>query len=134
MSKVFVDAFYFVGLINREDQHHAKVVTAARQLRGNVVTTEWVLAEFADALAKSASRHLVPQFIRDLERDPRVKIIRASTDLFRRGLQRYDERPDKKWSLTDCISFLVMDDEGIREVLTGDQHFEQAGFTALLKS
>ncbi len=133
MKTVFADAFYFVGLINRADQHHAKVVAAARQLRGSILTTEWILAEFADALAESASRRLVPQLIRELEQDAKVKIVRTSTDLFRHGLALYEERPDKDWSLTDCISFVVMKDEDIREALTGDQHFEQAGFVALLK-
>ena len=134
MKTVFADAFYFVGLLNRADQHHARVVAAARQLRDELLTTEWVLAEFADALAESASRRLVPRFVHELEHDSKVKIVRASTDLFRRGLQLYEERPDKDWSLTDCISFVVMTDEGIHEALTGDQHFDQAGFKALLKS
>lgn len=133
MSTVFADAFYFVGLINRTDQHHQKVVAAARRVRSDLLTTEWVLAEFADALAESASRRFVPQFIRELEADPHVTIVRASSDLFNRGLQRYEERRDKHWSLTDCISFVVMEDNGVHEALTGDQHFEQAGFAALLK-
>lgn len=133
MKAVFADAFYFVGLLNREDQHHARVVAVAGRLHDDVVTTEWILTEFADALARSASRRLVLQFIGDLERDPKVRIIRASTELFRRGLQLYSERPDKKWSLTDCISFVVMKEEGIQDALTGDGHFEQAGFKVLLK-
>lgn len=133
MKTVFADAFYFVGLVNRTDQHHATAVAAARQLRDEIVTTEWILAEFADALAESASRRLVPRFIRELEQDAKVKIVRASTDLFRRGLALYEERPDKEWSLTDCLSFVVMKDENIREALTGDQHFEQAGFVVLMK-
>ena len=133
MKAVFADAFYFVGLVNRADQHHSRIVAAARQLRDEVLTTEWILAEFADALAESSSRRLVPQFIRALEQDPKVRIIRADTDLFHRGLRLYEERPDKEWSLTDCLSFVVMEQENIREALTGDQHFEQAGFTALLK-
>jgi hypothetical protein len=49
------------------------------------------------------------------------------------GLQLFGDRPDKEWSLTDCISFVVMEKEGVREALTGDKHFEQAGFVALLK-
>ena len=133
MNTVFADAFYFVGLVNRADQHHTRIVAAARQLRDEVLTTEWILAEFADALAESSSRRLVPQFIRALEQDPKVRIFRADTDLFHRGLRLYEERPDKEWSLTDCLSFVVMEQENIREALTGDQHFEQAGFTALLK-
>ena len=133
MKAVFADAYYFVGLLNRADRHHAKILAAARDLRDNLLTTEWVLAEFADALAESASRRHVPRFIRELEQDPRARIVGASADLFRRGLQLYETRPDKGWSLTDCISFVVMQDEGLREALTGDQHFEQAGFVALLK-
>lgn len=133
MKTVFADAFYFVALLNRSDQHHSKVVAAASQLRDDLLTTEWILAEFADALSESASRRLVPSFIRALEQDPKVRIIRAGSDLFQRGLRLYDERSDKEWSLTDCISFVVMEEESVREVLTGDRHFEQAGFTALLK-
>ena len=71
MNTVFADAFYFVGLVNRADQYHARIVAAARQLRDEVLTTEWILAEFADALAESSSRRLVPQFIRTLEQDPK---------------------------------------------------------------
>jgi hypothetical protein len=50
-----------------------------------------------------------------------------------KGVQLYAQRPDKEWSLTDCISFVVMTQEGIFDALTGDRHFEQAGFVALLK-
>ena len=132
MKPVFADAFYFVALLNRADQHHPRAVAAARQLRDNLLTTEWVLMELADALAESTSRRLVLPFIRSLEQDPKVEIIRASRELMQRGLRRYDERPDKQWSLTDCISFVVMEEAEIREALTGDRHFKQAGFTALL--
>ena len=133
MKPVFADAFYFVALLNRADQHHPRAVAAARQLRDNLLTTEWVLMELADALAESTSRRLVLPFIRSLEQDPKVEIIRASRELMQRGLRRYDERPDKQWSLTDCISFVVMEEAEVREALTGDRHFKQAGFTALLE-
>ncbi len=133
MKAVFADAFYFVALLNRADQHHSKATAAARDLRNNLVTTEWVLAEVADALAASASRRLAASFIRDLSQDPKVKIIPATTDLFQRGLQLYEKRPDKQWSLTDCISFVTMKDENLADALTGDEHFAQAGFKALLR-
>jgi predicted nucleic acid-binding protein len=133
MKAVFADAFYFVALVNRADQHHRKAVAAAEKLDSSIVTTEWVLAEFADALAESASRRIVPQFIQQLRNDPKIKIVTASGELFQRGLDLYQQRPDKKWSLTDCISFVVMNDEELREALTGDEHFQQAGFTALLR-
>jgi uncharacterized protein len=132
MNALFADAFYFVALLNRADQHHAKTHAVARELRCDIITTEWVLAEVADALASSASRRLAAAFIRELTLDAKVKIISATTDLFQRGLQLYEQRPDKKWSLTDCISFVVMQDEALHEALTGDEHFTQAGFRALL--
>lgn len=50
-----------------------------------------------------------------------------------RGVDLFEQRPDKEWSLVDCISFGVMQDEKLTEALTGDRHFEQAGFVALLK-
>lgn len=132
MKAVFADAFYFVALLNRADQHHAKTIAAARELRRSIVTTEWVLAEVADALANSGSRRLAVAFIRELAQDPKVKIVPATSNLFQRGLRLYEQRPDKKWSLTDCISFVVMQEEELLEALTGDEHFNQAGFRAVL--
>ena len=70
---------------------------------------------------------------RSLVNHPRVKIVAAETRLFQRGVELFEQRRDKDWSLTDCLSFVVMQDEGITQALTGDKHFEQAGFTALLK-
>jgi uncharacterized protein len=65
--------------------------------------------------------------------EPNVTIIGCSDQLLEAGVDLFRERPDKDWSLTDCISFVVMQREGISEALTGDKHFEQAGFVALLK-
>ena len=62
-----------------------------------------------------------------------MTVIPASSDLLRRGTQLFESRPDKPWSLTDCISFVIMKDQEIQEALTADHHFEQAGFTVLLK-
>jgi predicted nucleic acid-binding protein len=63
-----------------------------------------------------------------------VTIVPPSRQLFEQGIEFYGRRPDKAWSLTDCISFVVMDEQGIQDALTGDHHFEQAGYRALLKS
>jgi len=68
-----------------------------------------------------------------LHTHPRVKIVPADTRLFQRGVNFFEQRPDKRWSLTDCLSFIVMEDERLHEALTGDRDFEQAGFIALLK-
>lgn len=128
---VFADAFFYVALLNRHDEHHGRAVEYARHYRGSVVTTEWVLTEVADALAASRARGRVRAAFNELSADPETRIIAASSDLFARGLELYGQRPDKAWSLTDCISFIVMADEELHEALTGDRHFEQAGFNPL---
>lgn len=71
--------------------------------------------------------------LEDLRQDPAVTIVPPDSRLFDEGIQLFASRADKAWSLTDCISFVVMKKEGITEALTGDRHFEQAGFVALLK-
>lgn len=99
---------------------------------GEIVTSQWVLTEVADAFAASHSRRQLRDGFAALREDPSTQIVEVSPEHFARGLQLYDARPDKAWSLTDCISFVIMEDEGLTEALTGDRHFEQAGFRALL--
>src|SRR5205814_1012964 len=98
-----------------------------------LVTTTWVLTELADGLAATPDRHLFRVIHADLEQEPRTTVLPPSQELFDRGVKLFNARPDKKWSLTDCISFVVMEERGIHEALTADHHFEQAGFVALLK-
>ncbi len=129
---VFADAFFYVAFINRHDEHHARAMDWARSYRGQIVTTQWILTEVADAFASSHSRRHLRAGFDALAADPATRIIEVTPDHFARGLKLYDERPDKAWSLTDCISFVIMAEEDITEALTGDHHFEQAGFTALL--
>lgn len=87
----------------------------------------------ADALTKSGQRGGFIQTIRVLRRNPMVTILPPTPKLFEAGIELYESRPDKDWSLTDCISFVVMAEREITEALTGDQHFEQAGLKALLR-
>ena len=131
MSARFADTYFYLALLDGRDQHHARVVSYAAKQEDSIVTSRWVLAETANALAGSQSRHIVASFLLQLERDPAVRIVSESDALYRRGLELYAQRPDRTWSLTDCISFVVMEEEGLREALTGDRHFAQAGFTAL---
>ena len=113
---------------------HGRAAALAPTLAGaRITTTAWVITEFADALADAGNRLACADFIDDLARNPSVDIIPPSQALLQAGLDLYRSRPDKEWSLTDCSSFVVMKERGISEALTGDHHFEQAGFTALLK-
>ena len=132
--RVFADAFFYVAFINRHDEHHARAMAWAQDFDGEIVTTQWVLTEVADAFAGSRMRRELRRAFASLARDESTQIIEVSPAHFTRGLALYDERPDKAWSLTDCISFVVMADENLTDALTGDHHFEQAGFVALLAS
>jgi hypothetical protein len=98
-----------------------------------LVTTEWVLTEVGDALAAPVNRGLFLELLAALRADATVTILPASSALFERGVQLYGDRLDKGWSLTDCVSFVVMRQNNIADALTADHHFEQAGFVALLK-
>jgi predicted nucleic acid-binding protein len=125
---VFADAFFWIALLNRRDEYHPVVSRFALKFQGRMVTTHWILAEVADAFAGSSARRMIKSLVADLEDDPSVMLLEANAELFQRGLELYHERPDKCWSLTDCISFVVMRDQGLIEALTGDHHFTQAGF------
>ncbi|MCX7012585.1 MAG: PIN domain-containing protein [Candidatus Sumerlaeota bacterium] len=132
MTPVFADAFYFLALINPRDVAHARAVEFSEKHEAPVLTTAWVLTEVADALSRPPGRSIVSALLQDLERDASFTILPPLPLLFRQGLELYCSRLDKSWSLTDCISFVAMRQHGLTESLTGDRHFEQVGFRALL--
>ncbi|MBI2804743.1 MAG: type II toxin-antitoxin system VapC family toxin [Planctomycetes bacterium] len=134
MRAVFADTFYFLALLNNTDQGHQKAVDLTNRHVGRMTTTGWVLTELADALAwTQTGRNQFARTLEKLKADPNIQVIPCDDALFQDGVDLYVRRPDKEWSLTDCISFVVMTREGITNALTGDRHFEQAGFVALLK-
>jgi len=134
MSVVFADSFYLIALSNPSDGHREAAVRAAEYLTSRLLTTQYVLIEVADALSAPRSRADVARFLRELTSDPGTEIVGPDVLLYERGRDLYAQRPDKAWSLTDCISFVVMSERGLTEALTGDHQFEQAGFRALLHS
>ena len=132
MTAVFADTFYFLALVNTRDSAHKKAAAFSASCEDAIITTAWVLTELADALCDSTHRRAFQRIYDGLAKDAGTVVVPASDSLFKRGIELYNAREDKDWSLTDCISFLVMKDHGIEEALTGDRHFEQAGFRALL--
>lgn len=132
MKSVFADTFYFLALFNERDAAHKRAVAASRMAGLALVTTEFVLIELADALCEPQQRDEVLALWNVVESDPTFRLVRASSELIQQGRKLYRERADKEWPLTDCISFVVMRDQELREALTADRHFEQAGFKALL--
>jgi hypothetical protein len=133
VKEVFADTYYFLALLNSADEAHDPAAATAQSLDARIVTTTWVLTELADALAGTVSRNRCAAFIEELRHKPQFVVVPASEPLFEAGLALYRNRSDKEWSLTDCVSFVVMGERRIGEALTGDHHFAQAGFTALLE-
>ena len=134
MSDVFLDTGYVIALSDRKDPHHQarELAEQISQERVQVVTTQDVLVETGNGLAAVGSRAFAVRYIRAVEEADAFEVVESTPELFQRGLALYEERQDKAWGITDCISFVVMRDRGIREALTTDSDFEQAGFTALL--
>ena len=135
MRLVFADAAYWIAIANPNDQWHDAAKKARADL-GNVmlVTTDEVLGEFLTGFSRygAALRKATSMVVREIMRNPNVKVIPQTRDSFLKGLKRYESRLDKRYSLQDCISFVAMEDEGITEVLTSDHDFEQEGFVVLL--
>ena len=134
MSNVFADSFYFIALMNVRDAYHVEAAALSESLVGPIITTQWVLVEVADAFSSPKDRNRFIDLLELLQTDDRIQVIAASNASFERGVELFARRRDKSWTLTDCISFTVMEKRGIKEALTGDRHFAQAGFTTLLAS
>jgi predicted nucleic acid-binding protein len=133
MTSVFADTSFWVALINPTDQLHAKATEARRRLSGSsFVTSELVLVEVLNYFAALRSRLLAAATVRDIVEDQNVEVVPHTRDGFLAGLAFYEARPDKGYSVTDCVSMLAMRERGISEVLTHDHHFEQEGFAILL--
>jgi predicted nucleic acid-binding protein len=132
VNAVFADTFFYLVLLDDAEPDHERALAQSKIPR-LIVTTEFILLELGNACARAEDHADFLALVAGMRASPRVKIIPLASELFNRGLARMRERNDKDWSLTDCISFVVMEDEGLHKTLTGDQHFEQAGFKALLK-
>lgn len=132
MRPVFADSLFYVALLSKRDSRHQDAVDWATQQRTSIITTEFVLLEAANFCKSPNDRQSFADFARSLEGNPLTTIVPCDSTWFHRGLDRFRSRQDKEWSLTDCISFVVMEEHGLIEALTGDHHFEQAGFTVLL--
>ena len=133
MKQLFADTFFFFAFLSADDNAHREASAFYGTFDGELVTTEWILIELADGLSGTSDRQTFIDFHSTLRDDSTVKIIPSNGELFAAGVELYAKRPDKEWSLTDCISFVVMQREGLADALTGDHHFEQAGFHALLR-
>lgn len=132
-ERFFLDTFFVQALLNRRDRYHAQAIAFAPRLRAasEVWITEAVLVEIGNALS-AIDRAGAAAFIRSCYHTPNMRIVTVDTALIDRALRLYENRADKTWGLTDCISFVVMQDAALTDAATADDHFRQAGFRALL--
>lgn len=131
MKPVFADTFYWIEITRSGDAAYAR----AEQISDDIVTTEEVLTEYLTffcAFPEYLRREMASN-VEAILTDPTVRVIPQSHDSFVSGFDLYKSRPDKGYSLVDCISMQTMRKEQITGVLTNDRHFEQEGFRALLR-
>lgn len=136
MRTVFADAGYWIGMLFRADQLHERALAVTARLPPlDIITTQMVVVEVFNHASRigPADRQVVVDWLHDLEQNQRVEVVPQTPLQFRAAAERFAARADQRWSLTDCASFLVMEERGITEALAYDRDFEQAGFTALLR-
>jgi len=134
MRSVFADTSYYAALFSSRDVAHDAADRWSREFFGCMVTTEFVLVELGNGVRGVPARETFAEFVSQLHVLLNTIVVPASSGLFRAGMELFARRLDKDWSVTDCISFVVMKQRGLTEALTADHHFEQAGFKALLRS
>ena len=100
-----------------------------------MLTTELVLVDVLDGIAGRGRyrREVVARLIQAMVANPMIEIVPVTSQQVWQAFERYEARPEQSWSLTDCASFLLMEQRGITEALAHDQDFVQSGFRALLQ-
>ena len=133
---LFLDSAYAIALASPGNKLHAvatELATAIKTRKARLLTTEGILLEIGDSLSKPRFRPAAIALLESMTSDPSVEVLPPSSELVRSGFDLFRQRSDKSWGLTDCVSFPVMQRRGVRQALTSDEHFEQAGFEALLR-
>ncbi len=135
MRRFFADTFYWIALLLRSDAWHERVTAFNHTLQRDetLFTTDAVILEFLAAFS-SAGSYMRQQAVARVEgmlANPYIRVVEVTRARLLEGLALYKDRPDKEYSLTDCISMQVMRREGLTEVLTNDHHFTQEGFRIL---
>ncbi len=132
-ERLFLDTVFVQALLNQRDQYHAQAKAFLPRVRtaAEVWITEAILVEVGNALS-AFNRSAAAQFIQQCYRTSNMRVVSVDTPLLSQALELYQARPDKQWGLTDCLSFVVMQAQGLTEAVTTDVHFVQAGYRALL--
>jgi uncharacterized protein len=130
-NRVFVDTSFVLALINERDQYHEQAEALSFKFEESfLITTVAVLLEIGNALAKDF-RNEANAVIRLLRSSARVDVVQIDERLLEKALEIYEKYNDKTWGLVDCLSFIVMGERGLTDVLTFDRDFSAAGFSVI---
>lgn len=134
MRVIFADSFYWIALANPADQWHRAAKEFTKANKDALVTNQEVLTEFLNYFAGSGerTRGIVAEMCERTINHPKISVLPQTSASFLAGLRLYQARPDKGYSLTDCISMAAMRERQITDVLTHDDHFRQEGFNVVL--
>ena len=130
MPRIFADSWFYIAVNDRADNHHRRALEAVRRFAGvDVITSTAVLTEVLTYFADEGSRARfhVAAAVRDVI--ARTEVVVVDLPLFQRGLDFYEKRSDKEYSLVDCVSMVIMRDRSLTHILSNDHHFRQEGFT-----
>ena len=133
MRRYFVDTWYLIALTDRFDTNHSRALRIEPITRGQALEThDAVLTEYLTFFSDAGpvTRQMAVRRVRAILEQPQWTVARSS-DLFLFALDLYSRRPDKEYSLVDCMSMTLMRQRGITNVLTNDHHFRQEGFTVV---
>ncbi len=133
-ERLFLDTVFIQALLNKHDSYHLQARAFFPRVRvAEVWITEAILIEVGNALS-AIDRSGAVTFIQQCYHASNMHVVAVDSVLLSQALQLYQERPDKTWGLTDCISFVAMQQQSLMDAVTADQHFVQAGYRALLRS
>lgn len=132
MKRLFADTSYFIALLYPKDKFHRSAVNITDGLEVPLITTQWVMAELGNFMCIKGQRTQFLKCLKMVQSGYDNLLLGADDQSFWAGVRLYESRNDKEWSLVDCISFAVMDRFGLRDALSADHHFQQAGYHALL--
>ena len=132
-ERFFLDTVFIQALLNKHDSYHQQALKFLQRVQNatEVWITEAVLIEVGNALS-AINRAVAVAFICQCYYTQNMHVVSVDTALLSKALHLYGNRPDKNWGLTDCISFVVMQEQGLTDAVTADQHFSQAGYRTLL--
>jgi len=135
VAAYFADTSFWMALSRKRGEYNRHAVAWNQfviRTRSSIVTTEAVLWEWLNGLSDASTRGVAAEGYRRAHADARIEMVPFQLELIDSAVQLYRTRPDKNWSLTDCLSFVVMERRHLTDALTTDGHFEQAGLKVMM--